>query len=241
MLAAAAPAGEPVRVKAVLDGDTVILEDNRRVRLIGINTPERARRERPGQPLAEAARQALQRLSRRPLRLVPGTRPYDRYGRTLAYLVLDRGVTAQERLLEAGLGAAVAIPPNIERLDRLRAAEARARRAGRGIWGHSYFRPIDAARMTAEHTGFRFVRGTIRRYWYRKKTIYFALTEELALTVPRRDWPRFGREPVSLLGKTVTARGWVSRYRDGRLRLRTPHPFMMGLLPAAPGETISNH
>ena len=38
---------EQVTVRYVSDGDTLILSDNRKIRLIGINTPEVARKDKP--------------------------------------------------------------------------------------------------------------------------------------------------------------------------------------------------
>ena len=47
------------RVVQVPDGDTVHLEGGTRLRLIGINTPEVAHHNRPGEPGGEAARRFL--------------------------------------------------------------------------------------------------------------------------------------------------------------------------------------
>ena len=41
-----------VHVRYVLDGDTVILDDQQRLRFIGINTPELRHNKRPDEPLA---------------------------------------------------------------------------------------------------------------------------------------------------------------------------------------------
>jgi len=49
---------ESARVKYVIDGDTVVLEDRRHVRLLAINTPEVAGK-RPAEPGGEAAKRWL--------------------------------------------------------------------------------------------------------------------------------------------------------------------------------------
>lgn len=51
-----------VEVQHVVDGDTVRLKDGRRVRMIGLNTPETGKKGRTDEPLAVAARQRLQAL-----------------------------------------------------------------------------------------------------------------------------------------------------------------------------------
>ena len=78
---------EPATVRYVSDGDTVVLTDQRRVRLIGINTPELGHKGNPNQPLAIRARDQLRALlftenNRVKLRL--GKEKQDRHGRWLA-------------------------------------------------------------------------------------------------------------------------------------------------------------
>lgn len=74
-----------VVVTEVTDGDTVVVEGGTRVRLIGIDTPER------GQCGFHEASDALEALiGGRPVVLVPGARDdRDRYGRVLRYLDVD--------------------------------------------------------------------------------------------------------------------------------------------------------
>ena len=82
---------EPVKVRYVSDGDTLILDDSRKIRLIGINTPEIARKGKPAQPLAIQARDRLRQLlfqQGNRVRLVYGEQKTDRYGRKLANLWL---------------------------------------------------------------------------------------------------------------------------------------------------------
>ena len=84
---ATAPAADPaaVRVTSVTDGDTVVVAGGERVRLIGIDTPERGQ---CGFHEASAALEAL--IGDRPVVLMPGARDdRDRYGRLLRYLDAD--------------------------------------------------------------------------------------------------------------------------------------------------------
>jgi hypothetical protein len=82
VLPAAAPA---VTVRAVVDGDTVDLSDGERVRIIGIDTPERGQ---PGYSEAAAAMTAM--VLGRQVVLSPGAQQdRDRYGRLLRYLDVD--------------------------------------------------------------------------------------------------------------------------------------------------------
>ena len=91
---AATGSTEHSQVTYVYDGDTVKLKDGRRLRFIGINTPEVSRKGKPVQPLAEAARTALQDLldtHNGTLLLQYGQQDHDRYGRLLAHVFLENG------------------------------------------------------------------------------------------------------------------------------------------------------
>lgn len=218
---------ETVPVRRVVDGDTLHLADGRKVRLVGVNAPELGRDERPDQPLAQEARQALLTLiGGRPVHLRFGPDRYDHHGRTLAYVESADGISAGEHLLRKGLAVLVAIPPNLEHLSAYRRAETEARRARRGIWAEAYYRPIPANRLDRDDTGFRFVSGTIERVGQSRKYIYLDLTPVFAIAISRDNWHYFGGDPKRLKGKRVRVRGWISLWRD-KLRIRIGHPAMM--------------
>lgn len=134
----------------VTDGDTVVVRlstGTERVRLIGIDTPElhdseKLDREvrRSGQ--SRAAIQAMGRAARdvtaslldgRTVTLEADVERRDRFDRTLAYVWLD-DVLVNERIVERGWARLLTMPPNVRWVDRLRAAEARARTARVGLW-----------------------------------------------------------------------------------------------------------
>ena len=104
--AVATPAGLEA-VERVVDGDTFILANGERVRLLGIDAPElhAGRRGHPGpfpEPGAVEARAALAAMIEgRRVRLERHGR--DRYGRTLARVYLPDGREAGAVLLERGL------------------------------------------------------------------------------------------------------------------------------------------
>lgn len=116
-----------VRVRHVLDGDSVMLVDGREVRYLGINTPE------AGEPLSEESRAFNRRLVEgKPVRLVRGSRRPDRYGRLLAYVYVGATFVNAE-LVRAGL-AHLLLFRRIAEERTLRAAENQARAARRGLW-----------------------------------------------------------------------------------------------------------
>ncbi len=89
------------RVRYVYDGDTVLLEDGRKVRLIGLNAPELGRDDQAPEPRAAAARDALVAIldSHRQIGLRYGRERHDRYGRVLAHLYLEDGVNINALLV----------------------------------------------------------------------------------------------------------------------------------------------
>ena len=135
LVACASGPTEPARVATVIDGDTLVLEDGRTVRLLGIDTPETVHPDMDGpQPYGLAASERLRMLVEgRHVRLERDVSDVDHFGRTLRHVWQGRTLVA-ERLLREGLGHAQAIPPDTRHAARLRDAERAAREAGRGLW-----------------------------------------------------------------------------------------------------------
>lgn len=122
---------ETARVTRVIDGDTIIIQGDFRVRYIGIDTPE-------VYPQLEEYGLEAQELNRR---LVEGKRvrlerdvsETDKYGRLLRYVYVD-GILVNAEMVRHGLAEARAYPPDTKYQDRLEELEAEAREAGRGMW-----------------------------------------------------------------------------------------------------------
>ncbi len=233
----------PAQVDFVIDGDTLVLTDRRHVRLIGINAPELAHtchadtrapvRDKDctptrEEPLAQEARQRLQSLvAKKSITLVTGEDDHDQYGRLLAHLRLADGTDPEEALLQQGLASVIAIPPNLDRLARYQAIEARARAEHRGLWGVAYFTPLSADRLSPDQTGYRFIQGRISRIGRSRQYVYLDLGPRLSIMVAHADWERyFSVRPESLRDRNIEARGWITQY-DGKLRLRLRHPAML--------------
>jgi micrococcal nuclease len=121
MLAVPAQAGQ---VDRVIDGDTVIV-DGVRIRLWGIDCPER------GAPYSREAAQFTERqVLGKDIQLKVHGR--DRYGRTVAEIILPDGSTLGQRLTREGLATWYEkYAPQAYDLQR---AESRARNERRNIW-----------------------------------------------------------------------------------------------------------
>lgn len=125
----------PRTVERVVDGDTLIVEGNVRVRLIGVNAPESVKPEHPVEPWGpEASEFTRNFLASGPVRLSFDRERVDQYGRQLAYVWVGQRLLNEE-LLRAGLAR---WEPNYQYQEpmkqRFRKAQKEAQAARRGIW-----------------------------------------------------------------------------------------------------------
>lgn len=133
-------------VVRVYDGDTLEVRGAGKVRLLGIDTPERepSQRDRfyrqwkvPPKHLRRIAREArtftIRTVEGKRVRLDVESKRRDRHGRLLAYVVLPDGRTLNRLLLDEGY-AVVYRRFDFGRKGEFMDAEERARTAGRGMW-----------------------------------------------------------------------------------------------------------
>ena len=117
-------------VQGVSDGDSFRCKDGSRVRLIGVDSPERQQH-----PFGDQAQQALLEImpAGSSVRLEPDVAPIDRYGRVLAYAWLGPTLV-NEAMVQGGWAVLYTVPPNVKYADRLERAQKEARARGAGLW-----------------------------------------------------------------------------------------------------------
>ncbi len=212
---------QPVVSKYVIDGDTLELSDGRRVRLIGINTPEIGYRGRPSEPFARKARAELERLiAGADLRLAIGKQSKDRHGRTLGHLYAD-GVNVEAQLLRDGLGFAVGIAPNLVMLDCHIQQENLARQKRLGLWQQT---PVKAAKAV-KAGGFQVIRGQVVKVERVGRYIWLDLDGPVTLRLSSSDAERFG-DVFNWPGLVLEVRGWLVERKSqrGHKRFMLPSP-----------------
>jgi micrococcal nuclease len=122
---------ETAKVTQVIDGDTIIVAGNYRVRYIGIDTPEvYPKVEEYGIEAWEANRRLVEGKE---VRLERDATEKDKYGRLLRYVYVD-DVFVNAELVRQGLAEAKSYPPDTKYQDYLEKLEAEARLASRGMW-----------------------------------------------------------------------------------------------------------
>ena len=150
--------GGGLSVVSVADGDTVTLSDKRKVRYIGVNTPEIVHGSKPGErfgPEAKKGNHAL--VNKRRVRLETDVEETDRYGRTLAYVYLEDGSMVNEKLVEEGLAYCYPYGKNLAHKDVFLAAQRRAMNGRRGMW-RNFSEPQGEEYYVGNPRSFRFHR-----------------------------------------------------------------------------------
>jgi micrococcal nuclease len=121
---------ESCEVTRIVDGDTIDCEPIGRIRLIGMDTPERTQ-----QPFGGMATEALSGM------IPVGSRVEferdvelrDQYQRTLGYLWSD-GMLVNWAMVRSGHAVVLTYPPNVQYVEWFEAAQSDAREEGVGLW-----------------------------------------------------------------------------------------------------------
>ena len=250
-LAVPAPAGggapevaEEARVDAVIDGYTLVLDDGRQVRLVGIQAPKLPLGQAGVRawPLAEEAKAGLEALVLgRRVALAYGGRRIDRHGRALAHLyrpgdlAAAPGLWVQGVLLERGLARVYSFADNralvAEMLDRERIARA----ARRGIWAERFYGIRTPETVVGDVGSFQIVEGVVVEATVVRGRVYLNygadwrhdFTVSLAPAVRRR-FEAEGIDPTAYRGRRLRVRGWVKSF-DGP-RIDATHPEQIEVL-----------
>ncbi|MBF0292878.1 MAG: thermonuclease family protein [Nitrospinae bacterium] len=137
-----AQGGKPGETKAivtrVVDGDTIVVMLNgakTKVRLQGVNTPEKDGPYTKAQPMNQTATRRTKELveNKTVTLLSGGSDETDKYGRLLAYVVLEDGRVLNEILIKEGL-AEVYRKFHYSEKGRYLILEAEAKATCKGVW-----------------------------------------------------------------------------------------------------------
>ena len=131
----------PTRAERVIDGDTIVIEGDERLRIIGVDAPE------VGEAYAETATNLTTELvGGRDLYVEFDVQERDSFGRLLAYVYVEDSAGAWEasdgrrfrqlshELALAGLATAMTVPPNVTYAEVFVETAATARDRGLGVW-----------------------------------------------------------------------------------------------------------
>ena len=137
-----------VLVVRAVDGDTLKLANNERVRLIGIDTPEMHESEKLYRDSRKSGQdvKTIQALGKRSyaftrslvegktVRLEFDVEKRDKYKRLLAYVYLPDGTFVNAEIVKQGYASLMTYPPNVKHADEFRALYQQAREQRLGLW-----------------------------------------------------------------------------------------------------------
>lgn len=122
--------GIETTVSRIVDGDTIELANGDKVRLIGIDAPEK------NQPYYKEIIDQLKILEGKNVRMEKDKTNKDRYGRYLRYIFFGDNFVNLE-LLQNGMAYAYIVSPDKKYEKQFLEAEALARASGAGVWKRS--------------------------------------------------------------------------------------------------------
>lgn len=230
-------------VTAIDGGETLVLEDGRAVRLIGVLGPKRARRG----PASEARlrmEEALAELTLgKRIALHLDERLRDRYGRVLAQVMVvtkdQAPLWVQEELVRAGLARVISFKDNRLCIQSLLAAEEKARRAADGLWASGFFaiRPANAEDLLFRlENSYEIVEGEVSkvaelkgrtyinfgRNWRRDFTAFIPEKSARLLHQDESGTLSSGGSLTNLRGKQIRVRGWLKNYNGPSITVTHP-------------------
>ena len=111
---------------------------------IGINAPEIAHQDKPGEPFGpEALAFNEKSVLSQPIRIQEDQEKSDQYHRRLAYVFLKDGTFVNQEIVRNGLAHVPYKPPNTADDAALLKSQQEAMKAGKGIWGNWKEKPAD--------------------------------------------------------------------------------------------------
>lgn len=223
----------PISIASVTDGDTVVLNDGRSVRLIGINTLELTAPQAQERAWALAAKRELENhIQLKHVFLITEIDEFDRYGRTLGHLQFDDGSSAAQILISKGLGLSVSIGANQRCAHQYAQTERLAKRSKLGLWQNLENRGSDSE-LTRIGIGFRLITSAVVDIYGSANRTTLTLENGLIITLNTlfHAASHYTSTQIQhLLGVQIEVRGWLGKKSDN-YHLTLSHPANLRLPP----------
>jgi len=227
---------ETATVRYVHDGDTLHLQDGRKVRLIGINTAEVAHGTSAAEAFSNEAKNILKAFfdKDKTISLVYGEDKQDHYKRVLAHAFSKDGTNIQAALLNQGYAHAITFPPNTRFSACYLEQERKARCSKTGLWKQT--NPVKAKNINDTHIGFKLVKGKVTSINTNKKGIWLSLDDVLTVGIRPDNQPLFDIDKLHrMLNQSIVVRGWLSKSKSKKYNpyyIRVRHPLSIQLADA---------
>ncbi len=140
-----------ILIVKVFDGDTILLENGEKVRLIGIDCPEAYESDKLYRDIQRTGQdiKTIQEMGKKAcdftrnlvmgkkVRLEIDVEKRDKYKRLLAYAYLQDGTFVNAKIVEQGYAQPMTIPPNVKYAKLFQKLYQEARENKRGLWKDS--------------------------------------------------------------------------------------------------------
>jgi len=226
-------------VHHITDGDTLVLSDGKKIRLLGINTPEvDFHKPERSQPLGIQARSRLQEMlpDGTKIHLIFDQRKKDRYKRLLAFVRYNNNegveVDTGEVLLKEGLAWQYLILPNHLCWQNYRNAETQAYLNQSGVWDERNYATERAttASLSDKKRQYKRLSGTVTAIDHSSKNYWFVIDNNIWLGIARKDEHYFADEIGNInKGTSLVISGWMYRSYE-KLRVKVRHPQAIRIL-----------
>ncbi|MDH5488710.1 MAG: thermonuclease family protein [Rhodospirillaceae bacterium] len=228
------------KVTMVIDGDTIWLDDGRKVRLVGIQAPELSfgRSDFKPNPFGEAAKKQMATLSLgKSVTIYTGVASTDRHGRTLGHVVIndDNKTWLQGEMLRLGMAHVYTFADNRALANEMLEIEKTARKNNVGIWANNLYKIItdDAS---ANYVGtYRLVEGKVLSAQKVGTNVYLNFgpvwRTDFTILVEKDGLALFAKnnvDPLAFQGKNVRVRGWLKN-KNGPMIVAT-HPEQIEII-----------
>lgn len=237
--------GPKGRVVEITDGDTLILDNSQKVRLIGMQAPKLplGRIGFDTWPLAPEAKDFLADFTLgEDVQVFYGSTRKDRHGRILGHVFVDgdKKQWAQKAVIANGLARVYSFDDNRHCLDELYAAERQARVDRKGIWALEYYqiRQADKPNQLVKLAGrYELVEGRVFDVGSSGGRVYLNFGRDwdtdFTVVIQRGALSAFKKadfDPRKLANALIRVRGWVDDH-DGP-RIDVTHPEQIEILAA---------
>jgi micrococcal nuclease len=219
-------------IKHIIDGDTIITDNDEHIRLIGIDTPEMNFRTSKADNGALLAKNHLMNLlnSTRRVGMVYGEEKYDHYGRTLAHLFLEDGTNIQASMLSHGLATSLIYPPNLRYVHCYYEASQQSIQSKQGLWALTEYQPMDVEDLTVNNIGYRIILASILNIKESKRSHILQLTQQFSAIIQHSQLEYFKTMDINtLLGSRIQIQGEIY-YRGGQYWISLRHPLDLKIL-----------
>jgi len=197
------------KVAYVYDGDTIKLENGKKIRLLGIDTPEVASHYQKATPGGNAAKKWLKKqLDGSDVYLEYDQQQRDKYKRLLAHVFLENGEHINTALVKNGLAIVNLFPPNFRYKDELLAAQKVAQQQQLGMWAMKRYQ-LTSADKVRKVSGWKRYQGTVQSIKNNRKTVRLILNKKLSVKIAKEHLYLFP-DLESYVGQSVEVRGWLS-------------------------------